>query len=106
MNINEYTCILITKVNNMIKDINNNIRLQYILLGGGTNTDPYWSPPTNPPTVGAVNAESPKRTFQKRAQTKFVTEYAYFMQICTIYCMREAVYISYDFRMRAGPLGP
>ena len=26
-----------------------------------------------------------------------------FLRICTIFCMREATYISYGYRMRAGP---
>ena len=44
-----------------------------------------------PPWGGSQRREPPKN---------------FFLRICNIFCMRETVYISYGFRMRADPLGP
>ena len=37
------------------------------------------------------------------SKNKMVAKSVFFLQICTIFCMRETVYISDGFRMRAGP---
>ena len=58
------------------------------------------------PTVGALNTESPQQTFFKTVKKHKLVTKNIFLRICTIFCMREATYISDDFRMRAGPLGP
>ena len=58
-------------------------------------------------TVGALNAESLKRTsstnFKKQVGSR---NKSFFLWICAIFCMSEAVYISSGVRMHAGPLGP
>ena len=56
------------------------------------------------PTVGVLNAENLKITFPRnKINRKVVPEYAFFLRMCTIICMREATYISNGFRIRAGP---
>ena len=65
----------------------------------------FWQGARYGPTVGAFNAESPKRivTTKKKGKCNFVAKQAFRARICTIFCMREAIYISDGFRMRAGP---
>ena len=59
----------------------------------------------NGPTVGALNAESPKRIFQKCSISDLVTKYVFFLRISTIFCMRETVIISNGSRILPCPLG-
>ena len=54
----------------------------------------------NGPTVEALKAESPKISCPNGH------EISVFLRVCNIFCMREAVYTSYGFRMRAGSAGP
>ena len=59
------------------------------------------------PTVGALNAESPKIIVAKQnKQINLVAKQASGAQIYTTFCMRETTHISDGFRMRDGPLGP
>ena len=58
------------------------------------------------PTVGALNAESPKKEpFQKLRKGNMVTKQVFFLRISTIFCMREAVTISNGYRILPCPLG-
>ena len=59
---------------------------------------------TNDPTMGALNADIPKIIFPK-SHNKLVAKEAFFLWLCTIFCMREAVYSSNGFRMRTSSLG-
>ena len=58
------------------------------------------------PTVGGSQRREPQKNFQQFQKCKLVTKKTFSLRICTMFCMREAVYISSDFRMRAGPLDP
>ena len=43
---------------------------------------------------------------QKKQKKKMVAKLVLFLRFCTIFCMREAVYISYASRILPAPLGP
>ena len=47
----------------------------------------------NGPSAGVLDAEIPKS--KKKHENEIVTKYLFFLRICTIICMREAVTISY-----------
>ena len=54
-------------------------------------------------SAGALDAESAKS--KKKQKQLLVTTYVFFLQICAIFCMREAVAISYGSRKLSSPLG-
>ena len=58
------------------------------------------------PPWGLSTQRAPKELFQKIPQSKLVVKYAFVLRICTMFCMREATYISDGFHMRTGTLGP
>ena len=68
----------------------------------------FWLLAFHGPTVGAINAESPKRTFstKKERRINWSRKRCFFLKICTISCMSEAVTISNGSRILPAPLGP
>ena len=55
---------------------------------------------------GALNTESPKRTFPQISKKQFGHEIYVFLRICTMFCTSEAVTISNGSRIFLCPLGP
>ena len=58
------------------------------------------------PSAGALDAESPKSKKQQWTKCFGHEICVFFFPICTIFCMREAVYISHGSRILPSPLGP
>ena len=58
------------------------------------------------PHCGGSQRREPKELLQKSKTCKLVAKQAFQARIGTIFCMREATYISDGFRMRAGPSRP
>ena len=56
------------------------------------------------PTVGGLSTpKAPEELFQKNPKNKLVAKKKFFLRICTIFCMREAVYIPYVSRILPAP---
>ena len=57
------------------------------------------------PPWGLSTQRAPEELLQTNSKCYLVAKQAFRARICTIFCMREATYISGGFHMRDGPLG-
>ena len=58
------------------------------------------------PSAGSLDAESPKSKQYRNTKKMLVTKWALSFRICTIFCMREIVYISFGSRILLSPPRP
>ena len=97
MHLNTQFCIPIrTKYSVSFQNIDNSKLIKHKMI-----TNKFMAPPW-----GLSTPWAPKELFEKFKKVSWSRNECLFLTICTIFCMREAVYISNDLRMRAGPLGP